>query len=153
MTKSADCASVLSPDLDASASAKSVEPSGLRKVRRNGVLLMSTRRPAFDTMRISPSVILMAGRGQVRTTVKEALVENGTLLVVMRTRATAVSSISSFTTAVWQVKVSSLRLLLNQDTRLPGSARPMAGRFNNRITPEKIPVRFMVGEFPWDFPK
>src|SRR5580704_3674243 len=140
-------------DLDVSASVKSTEPSGLRKVRRKGVLLMSTRRPALDTMRMSPSVTFMAGRGQVRTTVNEALVEKSTSLVVIRTRATEVSSISNFTTAVWQVKVSSLRLLLDQETSLPGSARPTAGKVSNKKPQRGASVRFIKREFPWDFPK
>src|ERR1039458_4109561 len=153
MTKSTDRSSVLLLDLDVSASVKSAEPSGLRKVRRKGVLPMSTHRPALDTMRVLPSVTLMAGRGQVRTTVKEVVVENGTSLVVIRTRATEVSSISSFTTAVWQVKVSSLGLLLYQETRLPGSATATAGRASNKTAHQRVTVRFITSEFPWVFSK
>src|SRR6266478_339605 len=147
MAKSADRASAPLVVTEVSALASTTEPSGLRNVMRNGVLLMSTRKPSLDTARISPSVTFMAGRGQERTTVKEAFVENGTSLLAIRTRATDVSSISSFTTAVWQVKVSSLRSLLNQETRLPGSARPMAGRLSNRIPHPRITIRFMEASF------
>jgi len=86
--------------------------------------------------------------------VKEALVENGALLLVIRTRAIDVSNISSFTTAVWQVNVSSLRLLLNQETRLPGSAMLTRGWPSNKTGSHNIAgIRFIKAIFLGRFQK
>src|SRR2546422_4940220 len=82
-------------------------PSGLRNVSRNGVFATSTRSAALLTIIGVPSITRIGGRGQVRTMVNDAFVEKDTLLVESRTRAMPVSGSSSFTTANWQVKVSS----------------------------------------------
>src|SRR6266480_4203255 len=112
---------VVSPSVLVSVS--NTVPSGLRNVSRKGVFATSTRNAELLTIIGLPSITRIGGRGQFFTTVNEALVENGTLLVDNRTRATPASGNSSFTIANWQVNVSSLSELLNHESTLPGSAR------------------------------
>src|SRR5208282_5126407 len=108
---------------------------GWRNVSRNGAMDTSTSR--FDVVILNgfaPTTVI-GGSVQFLMTVKEAFVLNAVPLGSIRMRATLASRMSSFTTAVWQVKVSSLRELLNHEVTLPGSAAAMRG--NPRRTPNR----------------
>src|ERR1017187_7296821 len=115
--------------------------SGLRKVRWNGILETSTRRPEVVMVSVLPSTTVIEGSTQFLMTVKEAFVLKATPLGSRRTRATFASTRFNFTTAVAQVNVSSFSELLNQETTLPGSAILMAGR-PRRKAKESVVARF-----------
>jgi hypothetical protein len=90
----------------------------------------------------------MGGGVHCSTTVNEALVLNAKPVGSMRTWTMFVSTKSSFTTAVWQVNVSSFKELLNHETTLPTlvaletpgeqSKRARTRTFVGRFIPQKL---------------
>src|SRR5271170_1082537 len=86
---------------------------GCRNVRRNGVMDTSTSIFEVVTLNGLATTTRIGGNTQFLTTVKDPFVLKAVPVGSMRTRTTLASRMSSFTTAVWQVKVSSFRELLN----------------------------------------